>query len=563
METEKKEKKKKEKKEGILSVSFNGKFRVPKDEKLMGRTAELTDIALKNVKLDKEHHRWVFLFNRGKDGTLQVGKSKDDRKTKLLIMGAEGDPRGVLETAAQDWAKLEAIHERRLETCRFVAGEVTAYREAVRRTFLTLYNANALACKVEEREGGGLQIRADSEKARKILGLLFDREGKSDKFYLEIKDILKGWNTRFCCQVSRYVWSCWTGKDPEFKVAKGLLINSMLRELSRFHFLPIPFACGGNNKSIAYFDEHDIVLNWRSDRPPVRFVVDDLTGKMVGKDKKKPADSRLPIWHALKDGRWTINSMSLHFDPMENYNKQFKVRVSYMVPDKKELKLDDSRCMEVNFKAAGVQGKDVPDDEKAEYDTEKEQFINMLIREGHKPSPGLPVDKVKGRSVSAVDVVDWLGKINAMSAHAKKSQASCGSRTEYRRGEGFLTAGAAVAAVRHRLAERRENGVKTWNHLWTKRIVEQAKEWDCGRIQVFDVPKMEKKRTEEEVEEGSLRDKVGPMFGHPWNFSQFKLMLEYKAKAAGIKVTYTESPEITQIIPGKTGDVEEWKEEVA
>ena len=75
----------------------------------------------------------------------------------------------------------------------------------------------------------------------------------------------------------------------------------------------------------------------------------------------------------------------------------------------------------------------------------------------------------------------------------------------------------------NRISDQRSNGEKYRNHLWTRRIIEQAVRCEAGNLVMVNTP------TDSQL------------FGHPWGWHQFKTFLEYKAKELGIKVQYIDT----------------------
>jgi hypothetical protein len=75
-----------------------------------------------------------------------------------------------------------------------------------------------------------------------------------------------------------------------------------------------------------------------------------------------------------------------------------------------------------------------------------------------------------------------------------------------------------AAIVLSNNTEKRERFVKDINHLWSRKIIETTKQTGCSEINVENMPV--------------------DLFGEPWQWSQLKVFLEYKATEAGISVVF-------------------------
>jgi len=106
-------------------------------------------------------------------------------------------------------------------------------------------------------------------------------------------------------------------------------------------------------------------------------------------------------------------------------------------------------------------------------------------------------------------ILPWLDRLALRQKDLEAERDNC---------QGFRKARAAIVARCNRLTETRDNGVRTWNHVWAKRIVDHARARACGTICL-----------KEPKEEG--------LSGRPWQWADLKSKIGYKAKLQGLGFT--------------------------
>jgi hypothetical protein len=116
-------------------------------------------------------------------------------------------------------------------------------------------------------------------------------------------------------------------------------------------------------------------------------------------------------------------------------------------------------------------------------------------------------------TIHSADVVSWLERHTTKKLHHDAARASCGSPS---RAWGYRKGWKATQQRVNRLTVLRVNQVKTMNHNWARRIVSRAVAWRCGKIEIEEPPEN--------------------LAGFPWNWSQFRDLLRYKAQEKHLEV---------------------------
>jgi hypothetical protein len=131
-------------------------------------------------------------------------------------------------------------------------------------------------------------------------------------------------------------------------------------------------------------------------------------------------------------------------------------------------------------------------------------------------------------TIGSADVIAWLERHTSKKHHHEAARASCGSPS---RPWGYRKGWKANQERVNRLTRMRENQVKTLNHNWARRIVSRAVAWRCGKIEI----------------EGPPED----LAGFPWNWSQFRDLLRYKAEEKQVELVTKNEP-ISQVGEGSS-----------
>lgn len=271
----------------------------------------------------------------------------------------------------------------------------------------------------------------------------------------------------------RDIYAAWQAQDPEFpKATRGYLALQGLRFAGQFRKrgIGIPTATGR-----PVLEGRSITLKWDREIGAVKFNLAKLEG------------FRWAIWKKLvsKEEGWTLGTVYL-----SEVDKDIFATISYKRPAK-EADVDPARQIKLTV-----------DDKDPE----------TLIRY-HGPDGQDTTDFIKRASVIA-----FLNKSRARREALEGRKKADGAKTKR---WGHRKAFEHNQAILTRATDQRENTVKDYNHAWARRIIDRAASWRCGTIVVSKLPK----------KSFNNGPPVGSIGDHPWNWSQFKLYLEYKAKS--------------------------------
>lgn len=354
-----------------------------------------------------------------------------------------------------------------------ILNSIRKYRAVARKLFSACAMAEMAGASIitEEKKGeSNIKVKPDNEASRLILANAFGTDGKAHLYQLRSyvrKDLATEWHSFVWDNVRQDVSSRWSSPDPEFSKAKrGWLVTQGARALARFMHIGIGFPIATANPKM---DAHTLSLKWDSTVGPVSFIIPRLDG------------SSYFIWKNIRDkvDGWEPGTVYLN----ERDGKIFAV-LSYKCPFKNE-KVDLKKELVVEF----------PED--------RNTFITI-----HGPKT------FSGDVLSSEEAIGWLNELLQISEVYKMRLSAVGN-THKKWGD--TIAHNALVKRLNNVTERRTNGQKTRNHLWTRRIVENAIRTGCGTIILKGFPERE-------------------LFGHPWSWYQFKNFLEYKMNEIGGRV---------------------------
>lgn len=298
----------------------------------------------------------------------------------------------------------------------------------------------------------------------------------SNKFYggreWVLRELAPTWLSFVWDAVRRDIDSRWKAPDPEFTKAKrGYLVMQGARGLAMFQHIGIGMP---QTTARPKLHEHKITVKWDHEIGEVDFVIKNIDG------------GRYWNWKNIRDKTegWSAGTIYLN----ERDGKLFFI-ISFDMPDKKEELVSD-RTMIVEFN-----GED------------RENFITMHSEE----------KRFSGDKISAEEAVCWLSGLNARREALEHRRAAAGNP---RRVWGDAKIFKGVQKIIDTVTATRDNGCKTRNHLWTRRITECARRNKCGSVVVVNTPERE-------------------MFGHPWGWHQFETFLKYKIEEIGGKINFT------------------------
>lgn len=282
-----------------------------------------------------------------------------------------------------------------------------------------------------------------------------------------IEELLPGYLSAVWDGVKRDVESRWKSKDPAFPSAtRGYLTINGVRDFALFNHIGVQ--CNSNVPRT--MTEHGMSLRFTSN---IEDTIDLKFGRLDG--------SRYYILKNIcNNPDWKCGTCYVN----EREGKLFVV-ISYEAPDVK-AEIDINRILEVSFT-------DNP-----------EAFIQIKGPKGVQTYD----------TISAVEVIAWIKEIQTLTMKFKTHKTATGNP---RRAWGSTKQFKALQDRLFRVTKRRENGVKERDHLWSRRIVERAKSWQCGHIVMNELPK--------------------DLFGFSWQWYQFSQFLRYKIEEIGGKIT--------------------------
>lgn len=362
-----------------------------------------------------------------------------------------------------------------LNVRRKIIDSIRLYRAAARKAFAACAMAEMAGAEIIERDGD-LKIIPHTDGAKTILKSAFGVDGKAHLYELRLwlRELHPTWMSIVPESLHRDIVSPrWRAKDPEFpKATRGYLTLNGVRGMAQFNKTGIYF-----KNTIPRIAERTVTLRWDYD-------IGDVVLKIIDMDPSR--------WHVWKNIVDKTEGWKLGGTYLKERDGKLILIIGYECPDK-EQSLDSGRVLCVEFT-------DNP-----------ELFITTHTED----------KKFSGDAISVSGAMAWAKEIESIRGAYLQRLASYGSPRK-RWGSKRLRAG--VCARLERLTARRANGEKSHNHLWTRRIVENAIRCKTGRVVVVNTPERE-------------------MFGIFWGWYQFKQMLKYKIEEVGGKIEFVELKE--------------------
>ena len=345
-----------------------------------------------------------------------------------------------------------------------ILSSIRKYRAVARQMFATTALAEISGGDVDASTG---TLHPSNERSKKFLELAFEKAGKAHLY--EMRDLVR---SDLAPEFLSFVWDSlrttvsqrWIARDPLIKATRGWLIDQGARSLGYFRGIGIGFPQATSHPEI---DGHVIRLKWSHEIGSVEFKIGKLDG------------GRYVHFKRLRDhlddyqpGTFYLSERDGHIFVVITYSKP-------LIPKK----LDEKTELHVKFT------------------TDPDKFI---------------IIGSENNIISAREVLGWLNEIKNASGAMQARLSACGSP---RQPWGNRRAFTAVSERLNNVTQRRLHGEQVHNHLWSRRIIDQAVRDEAGIVRVFDFPEKE-------------------IFGHPWNFSQLKQFLEYKTTEIGGKIVF-------------------------
>jgi transposase len=351
-----------------------------------------------------------------------------------------------------------------------IVASIREYRATARMLYSACAMAEIAGATITYKDDD-IKIVPNKDNAKAILNSCFDNYDKNMHLYQLRSFVLREQNTSWKSfvwdAVRREVAQRWSAPDTEFPKAKrGYLTIQGARAIAKFNNIGIgmPFATAHPK-----LHEHKIEVGWDHTIGTIEFVIPKLDS------------ARYYVWKSLRESTegWKLGTIYLN----ERDNKVF-LQMSFERPDI-DKNIDLEKTLNVEF---------VP---------EAQNFICVYTGERNES------DKI-----AFDETLQWLDEIRIVQERYESQRKSCGSK---RAKWGNHKAWAAIQKRINNLTSRRENGCKSRNHLWTRRIIENAIRHNAGTIKLHNVPERE-------------------LFGHPWGMFQFKSFLKYKIEEIGGKL---------------------------
>ncbi|HJZ06323.1 MAG TPA: hypothetical protein VJ327_10835 [Patescibacteria group bacterium] len=346
-----------------------------------------------------------------------------------------------------------------------IRASVRLYRACLRAAFSYCALAETAGAEIVA-ENGNVTVKPNDEKAREILSACVGHSGKIKYYemYHWMKELYPSLISNCYSKIQYIIGKMMTMKDQDIKKCqKKFLIVNGKRAFAQFNRSGIPIKSG-----MAKIDGHLLKCRWDKDIGEVEFT----TNKMDS--------STYYAFSSLREGweGWSIKDSYLSFD--EDKNK-IVVILSYERPDT-PTNIEPEKVMHVEF----------TDD--------KEMFITCYTD-----------DKWSARPFSAAGIIGYLEEMEQIYSRYWSEFKSYERRERKQRNH--------VKEKLNRYTERRANAEKNNNHLWSKRIVDFARQQCAGKLVVVNLPEK-------------------TLFDLPYGWFDFKTKLDYKMKEIGGTVSF-------------------------
>lgn len=346
-----------------------------------------------------------------------------------------------------------------------IISSIRKYRAAARKMFCAIAMSEIAGATVDEKTG---IVKPSNDRSKKILADAFDLQDKKAHAY-ELRNFIR---TEFAPEWMSFVWdslradvsSRWRAKDGEFpKATRGYLIDQGARSLGFFAHIGIGFPQATAKPTI---EDHKLHLKWTHDLGEIVFTIGKLDPGRY--------------WH-FKNVRDKSNGYEPGTFFLNERDGRLFVLISFSAP-MKSCEIDPNAETHVHFNIK-----------------DKNNFLTM--------------------GSIAVDVTETAAWISELKKLSEKFQERMGAAGNPKKPWGHRKAFKSNSVRLNHITERRENGTTVRNHLWSRRIVDEMKRNQTGKLIVHNFPTKE-------------------MFGFPWKFDQLKNFISYKCSEIGASVTY-------------------------
>lgn len=349
---------------------------------------------------------------------------------------------------------------------RETVASIRTIRAAARQCYAVLFAAQVAGAEIQLDGEGNARVKPINSRSKAILAEALGKTGKAPVYEVRqyVLDHLCPTVRSFVFDdLRRRVWTRWQARDPEFpRAGMGWLALQNVRGLAAFRFMPVGFPAAVLRKGA--LTDHRVTLQWDREIGPVEFRIGTLD------------PGRWHRWKRIVAGEIDHGTVCLN-----ERDGRLSLLVAYEASTLK-ADLDPERALTVRL-------------------TKNAESLALVGPDGVKTYD----------SISFAEVTAWLTRLKRQQDAWEERLGACGSP---RKPWGETRRFRAVSEHRNRVTQARENGVRTRNHSWSKRVATRAADWRCGAIRM-DIP------------EGS---EIG---GHSWGWYHLAQVIEYKVRAIG------------------------------
>lgn len=348
-----------------------------------------------------------------------------------------------------------------------IIASIRKYRAAARKMFCAIAMSEIAGSTIDEKTG---TVKPSNDLSKKILADAFDLHDKKAHAY-EMRNFIR---SEFAPEWFSFVWdslradvsSRWRAKDVEFpKATRGYLIDQGARGLGFFAHIGIGFPQATARPRI---EDHKIYLKWAHDLEEITFTIGKLDSGR---------------YHHFKNVRDKSNGYEPGTLFLSERDGKLFILISYSAPTK-NCEIDPNAETHIYFNA-----------------TNEKKFITI---------GSIEVDITETRA--------WIYELKEISDKFQQRMSAVGNP---KKPWGHRKSFKANSDRLNHITERRKNGITVRNHLWSRRIVDEMKRNQTGKLIVHSFPTKE-------------------MFGFPWKFDQLKNFIAYKCSEIGASVVYAD-----------------------
>lgn len=393
----------------------------------------------------------------------------------------KGEPRSLnleLYVASHDEGK-PLTEEERTKYLWLLQERIGDYRTAMRCAATILAHAESAGVKKDIDSKPVYKFPTKEQVAKAILFMTGEKppKGESVSAYLSTlikRSWLKDWYTQHADQISEFVISTWSAKDPEFDNFKRnfLFLKSMRR---------VPMFMNARMFFRAWTDKTLLPLSGN------KVLLRIKPGEEIPMKVKCADGYILTLFEKIREGQLTAGGMKLGFDWPKGKAPRIRLSVSYFVP-KSESKQKKGRVMEVGLDA--------------------EPNREWVCRIKH---PAKKVDIVRNRRLRIQAALNQIARLDKQKDWREEDRKACGGKYQ----GGHRKAHVAATERLNRITRAKDGTKTSWNGHWSEAIVRTAINYQVEKVEFF---------------------QPEDMYGREWSFSDLVFRLTYKLSQRGIGI---------------------------